>query len=303
MKATQIIKVGIISSVLGAVAILPGGASAAQTWQAHAGSGLGQGLITVMRFYPDTITIDEGDAITWTVQGDAHTIAFLSGATPPSPFSPQAQQPSGGNSYNGTGFVNSGIIAPGSSYTLTFTKAGTYQYNCLLHPGMMATVVVQPAGTAYPHPQRYYDQAFQTARAQDIAQGAQLFSQITPPKPTANTDGSKNYSVNVGLGNGMASVMRFFMKSQVIHVGDTVTWTNRDPMMPHTVTFPGSDGVFQEIFTPAGSSSYDGSTFTSAGVLMPGQSYTLKFTKAGRFNYECLLHDDLGMKGTIVVTR
>lgn len=303
MNLIKRLSLGVVTTGLAGLAILiPGSAHAAQTWQAQAGSGFGNGLITTMKFYPGTITIDEGDSITWTAAGDAHTIAFLSGTTAPEPLNPANFAPSGGNSYSGTEVINSGIVNPGQSFTLTFTKAGTYQYQCLFHPQMTGTVVVQPAGTAYPHDQNYYSMSNLRERSHDIASGAHLLgSFFSVPRPVSNADGSKTYSVNVGFGNGTESIMRFSHQVTLIHVGDSVTWTNRDPMMPHTVTFPGSDGQFTDIFTPVGGSTYDGSSFTSAGILMGGQTYTLKFTKTGRFNYECLLHDEIGMKATIVV--
>jgi plastocyanin len=281
--------------------LVPGKVTAAQSWQAYAGAGFGNGQLITMKFYPSTITVDVGDSVTWHAVGDAHTISFLSGAQAPDPHSAQAQQPAGGNTYSGTGFVSSGIEDPGDSYTLTFTKAGTYTYNCLLHPGMSARVVVQPAGAAYPHNQNYYSNLYQIERAQDIGQGVPLLSSILPSRPESNGDGSSTYFVNAGNGNGKESVMRFSHATQMVHVGDTVQWTNKDPMMPHTVTFAGSDGVFTDNFAPVGGHTYDGSSFTSSGILMSGDTYSLRFTQAGHYNYECLLHDEIGMKGTIIV--
>ena len=43
---------------------------------------------------------------------------------------------SGGLKSSGTGFVD------GDKYSVTFTKAGTYPYACLIHPGMIGKVVV-----------------------------------------------------------------------------------------------------------------------------------------------------------------
>jgi len=53
-----------------------------------------------------------------------------------------------GGSWNGTGFHNSGISLDtpenaAAAYSLTFTKVGTYQYACLIHPKMVGTVVVK----------------------------------------------------------------------------------------------------------------------------------------------------------------
>lgn len=163
LKAFRDIVLSLIA-ILGLL-LIPQSAFASTNWKAQAGGGAGNGLVTVDKYYPSTITIDEGDTITWTVEGDAHTISFLSGAPAPDPFSPQAQNPSGGSTYNGTGIVSSGILDPGQSYSLTFTKAGTYVYNCLIHPGMSATVIVNPAGTPYPKTQNTYNQSFRIQKS------------------------------------------------------------------------------------------------------------------------------------------
>jgi plastocyanin len=42
---------------------------------------------------------------------------------------------------NGT--WNSGTIAPGRSFSRTFSSAGTFLYRCAIHPGMMGTITVQ----------------------------------------------------------------------------------------------------------------------------------------------------------------
>jgi hypothetical protein len=60
--------------------------------------------------------------------------------------------PSGGATYNGTGWVSSGLyvgppIPAPHSYSLKFTKAGTYKYICVLHDivGMTGSVTVAAA--------------------------------------------------------------------------------------------------------------------------------------------------------------
>ena len=66
-----------------------------------------------------------------------------------------------GSAYDGTSPVQSAIIStdsfgPGTikSFELVFTKAGTYNYICLLHAdqGMVGQVVVAPRGTGAPLP-------------------------------------------------------------------------------------------------------------------------------------------------------
>jgi hypothetical protein len=40
-----------------------------------------------------------------------------------------------------------------------------------------------------------------------------------------------------GGGSSALSIMRFMHPDQVVHVRDTVEWTNDDPITPHTITF------------------------------------------------------------------
>lgn len=63
-----------------------------------------------------------------------------------------------------------------------------------------------------------------------------------------------------------------------VEVGDTVTWTNVDPV-PHTAT--GAGGVFD------------------AGDFLEGGTATATFDEAGVYPYACLLHP--GMVGAVVV--
>lgn len=102
--------------------------------------------LQALQFYPASITIDAGDSVTWQYPaGEPHTVTFAPvGAPFPTmdPFSP----PSGGSSYDGSALVNSGPLFGGQSFSLTFTKAGTYTYHCLFHDdteNMIGTVVVQ----------------------------------------------------------------------------------------------------------------------------------------------------------------
>lgn len=70
------------------------------------------------------------------------------GGGPPPPPGPPVPKPIDGGTYAGTGFHSSGVVVsfPGSpefsSYSLTFTQAGTYTYVCLIHPGMAGQVQV-----------------------------------------------------------------------------------------------------------------------------------------------------------------
>ena len=73
-------------------------------------------------FSPQQITVKTGTTVTWTdMDSVAHTVTSLSG---PASF-------------------NSGpLTASGGTFKFTFAQAGTYQYHCMIHPVMTATIVV-----------------------------------------------------------------------------------------------------------------------------------------------------------------
>ena len=71
-------------------------------------------------FSPPTLMVKTGTKMTWTNKDSTtHTVTADQGA------------------------FNSGDLAPGNSFSFTFTKAGSYAYHCMIHPFMKATIVVQ----------------------------------------------------------------------------------------------------------------------------------------------------------------
>src|SRR5579883_1778903 len=69
-------------------------------------------------FSPSSLTVKAGTKVTWTNNDSVtHTVT------------------------EGNGAFNSGDLAPGSSFSFTFSKAGTYSYHCSIHPSMTATIV------------------------------------------------------------------------------------------------------------------------------------------------------------------
>jgi plastocyanin len=108
-----------------------------------------------MGFKSQNLTIKTGDKVVWNQLNfmEIHTVTFLVPGQPIPDFilsdlsiNPIASAPSGSESYNGTGFYNSGVLQPGQNYSLTFTKPGTYDYKCLIHDEMkmVGEVVVLP---------------------------------------------------------------------------------------------------------------------------------------------------------------
>src|SRR5215470_11819091 len=81
--------------------------------------------ITSSGYSPASLTITNGSTVTWTNNDNmAHTVTTIEGS------------------------LSSGDIAPGSSYTKTFTVAGTYTYHDANNTNMTGTLIVKTASTS-----------------------------------------------------------------------------------------------------------------------------------------------------------
>jgi plastocyanin len=182
---------------------------------------------------------------------------------------------------------------------------------------MNGTIIVQPAGTPYPHPQGYYTgQGNAEANAQLSA--AQASIKLFPfanggPMVAAGIDPKL-----MALPPSKSAVWRFLdadtlstaSQTVTIPVNSTITWVNETDNEPHTVTFPIPGHTpppnLSPFAPPSGGNTYDGSHLVNSGpfgtaVGLPTNSFTLKFTKPGTFKYFCLFHDDFGMVGWVTV--
>lgn len=120
-------------------------------------------------FVPRKIRAKVGEKVTWTFIGP-HTVSFdvppyfpefLIAKDGTVEFNPKAHEAFGGpgeppprqgpedplpaidaGRWDGSFVISSGIFFEGT-YSLTFTKPGTYRYACLIHPRMVGEVVVQ----------------------------------------------------------------------------------------------------------------------------------------------------------------
>jgi plastocyanin len=123
------------------------------------------GAASVIRFVPEALTIKVGDTVQWVMRDpiELHTITFSGGDQPPDLVTPEPQPQGppklyftpktvvriGGTAQVGGGFNNSGFMAfdaPGPrTYSLTFTRPGTYTYWCVVHvpQGMKGVINVE----------------------------------------------------------------------------------------------------------------------------------------------------------------
>lgn len=106
----------------------------------HIAVGFTQGVVDVMRFTPSTAYIRVGQSVTFTSYAmGPHTVTFgVEQADITVPYGDPTH-------YDGTYPLNSGFIFMPQTFTVTFTKAGTYHYYCGLHDymGMMGTIIVK----------------------------------------------------------------------------------------------------------------------------------------------------------------
>jgi plastocyanin len=97
----------------------------------------------VSRFVRDHVVVHQGDTVRFAVAGPGapHTVTF--GQEPPFPAVLQA---SGDPTHYAGGDLNSGVLAPGVPFDVTFTTTGTFHYICAIHDGMgmVGDVLVVP---------------------------------------------------------------------------------------------------------------------------------------------------------------
>jgi plastocyanin len=299
---------------IGAAAPAAHAAAPPQDWSVLVGSQTRDMAVQGQRFLPGDITIDAGDQVTWTANSaEFHTVTFFAGGTPQAsvppldPTDPAQINRQGTDTMDGTSYYSSGILTtlpdagplpttPFTSYTLTFPDPGTFTYYCLVHGVMMRGVVhVQPAGAPYPSTQADIDaDAAWQSHAIDV-DGRTLRARTIAE--------STDHKVFTGADDGVAMVMRFLRHRVVIHKGERVRFVNTMSMgAPHTVTF-GKEPVGPALFAPSGDpTNYRGGNLHS-GILAPHSRFVVTFNKVGTWHYICALHDEMGMKGVVVVRR
>jgi plastocyanin len=209
-------------------------------------------------FFPSVTRIHVGDSVSFSING-FHTVTFLpkgealpplitvnparpvfgrldsTGAgfwfngQPSQAINPVVSAPAGGKSYNGKSFLNSGLPAPTGPpkpFVVKFTKAGTFTFNCLVHPGMKGTVKVLSKKSRVPSVK--LDRAAAKTEQQAATAEALVLRKV---KPAANTILAGND------GNGPVAWLRFFPNNLKVKSGTTVEFKIASKREVHTITF------------------------------------------------------------------
>ena len=293
-------------------------------------------------FYPDTIAIHPGDGVQWRFRG-FHDVEFLAHGQKRPPFviadpgapvagqsdaagqpfwwggqpalveNPLIMRPLGGATHSGRGGFNSGL--PVSSYTLRFTKTGTYHYKDPVHPGVQGTVRVVSRRTRVPTKRQ--DNALAAAEITRASDTGRDLVHAAPPPPGIVEVGREAKGVAVNL---------FFPSQIALTAGDSLTFqVPRRGVELHTVTLgpegaslvgrAAAGGRFDPLAAfpsdpPPALPDYTGSNhgdgFLNTGLLdgdattpLPG-SATIRFTTAGTYTLRDVLHP--GMEATVDVS-
>jgi plastocyanin len=301
-----------------------------------------QNMIEYHGFFPGEITINAGDSIWFAEEMPMfHTVTFVpAGAEVPGIFIPDPEvDPStptasglpklvynpillagtGGTAVDGTQIVSTIVDVFGDGVTpwvFSFPTAGTYDYVCIPHAGVMrAKVVVQEAGSALPMDQAAVDAAAAEQIAALQTQGLAEIEKYLTPVSTKRDDGTTLWEVAVGAGGlSQVRVQRFLPDALEITVGDSILYKIQSEGEPHTVTFLGAgeaapedtlveafaDGSPKfvqnmETFLSNGVTTWSGTGFLNSGFMGIPQlglpmEYEILFDTAGEFIPYCILH-------------
>ena len=210
-----------------AVAPVPGPQTDGSTlWKVVVGGMDMENMVEYHGFFPGEITINAGDSIWFAEEMPMfHTVTFpLNGEVPGllipdpevAPASPEAAGPpklvynpvlitgAGGTSVDGTQLVSTSVDVFGDGVTpwiFSFPVAGTFEYVCIPHAGVMrAKVIVQEAGSALPLDRAAIDAAAAEQIAALQTQGLAEIEKYSMPVSTKRDDGTTLWEVALGAG-------------------------------------------------------------------------------------------------------
>ena len=312
-------------------------AAAKSTYNVIVGNDTPYGL-EPMAFFPKALSVHRGDTVKWQFRGfhnvrfdtkplDAIVVSDIDGTKLPE-FNGMVIAPSAKSGETFKPGLNTGIevlinpTAPEFSVVMDVAP-GTYSYLCDLHPPNMLGTVTVVADTDHIPSAADVEKQGQSDLAKALADGDKALldniKQFTLPAPGAKLP-NDTLQVSAGALGGSVSVNHFFPEDATIVVGQSVTWTIANAVI-HTINFPlaasgridavnivpfiDSKKMPHILITEAGNANVKSGVnlpadgVSKSGILLPGQSFTLKFTKPGVYQYYCAIHED--MFGTIEV--
>jgi plastocyanin len=309
-------------------------------------AGKAQGAMDIEMFMPAEIRIREGDTIEWTAQGfEGHSITFGTAQQIKDVFAeylqPDPENPAQkvfnlkaslhsptGDTFAGDGtYTNSGFIGvpAEAKYKLTFTKRGTYEYLCLVHPfTMLGTVSVEAPDAKVDSPATVAAQA-QADFARFVGEEQRKIDEANAvPRSFPSVGGTSIHRIAVGLTTPYGQIATYVKPMLNAKAGDTVIFQSDDRDF-HNVVFKGAKDLPAGIGLkpdPAGRGGFilalsndsaigvdpppgfDDQTFMSSGSMGVTQSrltWTVRFDKPGKYVYNCTIHSLAGMAGIINV--
>jgi plastocyanin len=221
---------------------------------------------------------------------------------------------------------NAGQFAPAPTYSVVFPATGNFKFVCLVHADMTGVVHVVSPTAIIPHDQEFFDLQALGTQALLLGDASRLRGRGTPgggPESNDVAAGVGEVVTTAGAGSQTASLMRFLRDTIVVRVGDTVEWSTLDPSINHTVTFGtepsdprppsgnvslSSDGAREAVISSP-------TTSLNSGFLSPAPQdranlaqsapgitrFRVTFTAPGTYSYICAVHDQLGMRGMVIV--
>lgn len=277
---------------------------------------------------PSFITMDPSRPVSGAV--DAAGVPFAFNGKPTPLVNPKVfLGGKSGSSYTGAATLSQGLPnGPGAPkpFSVKFPKAGSYKVYDGVHPGISMTVKVVAKGKAVP------------SKKADAARAAkQLAADVKTAKALAAQAAPTGNTIVAGPDKGGVDLFRFSPASKTVKVGTTLNLTmSKGTVENHTFTFGAKDKLakmaegfiaplpgtgtagppvlafdpVQAYESDPGTPAYDGTNhgdgFLNTGVLGGrggglAQGKSVTFTKAGTYDFLCLIHPD--MQGKVVVAE
>lgn len=315
---------------LGLFAAAPASAAAGPTtWDITVGGGDFTQATSLNRFYPNDITVHPGDSVSFAWRG-FHTVTFN---PPPNFWLFEAFGVVGSTILDShTTFVNAPPFTGGEFFDLTIGSGlpnGAYAFHCSLHQFMKGVIKVTRGNL--PKTNAEYTALGHTQMLADAARAVKLDSRLT--RDAAHQNGE----ALAGAGDKVAEFIKYyptFPTTITTHVGDELTFSDRDLHDPHTVTFGPVEGDQSDPATgvfpsgPGDPNAFDGTSPLNSGLLfhqsqydywnlavsplaaaVPRTEFSVTFTTPGVYNFYCDIHGSRdsktgkvsGMSGTITV--